>query len=110
MQININFSAVGIAALVGTILTVFFAYFPKVRVWFASLEVEKQSLIRLGLMVVVTLGLYGISFLYPPPYDMGTLLGVILALIVTNQPVAALLPTTKDVRAAIVARVKRFGL
>jgi hypothetical protein len=108
MILNLNFTAVAIAALVGTIITVFFAYFPKVRVWFASLVLETQALLKLGLMVVITLAMFGLSFIYPPPYDIQTVLGVIVALILSNQPVASLLPATRDVQEATLKRMTRF--
>lgn len=109
---TIQFTAVFIAALVGTILTVFFAYFPTVRVWFASLAPEKASLLKLGIMVVIAGAMFGLSYtsIFPPPINSLTLLTVLGALIITNQPVADMLPTTKDVRAAILARIKRLGL
>ena len=105
-----DFNAIVIAAFVGTLLTIFFAYFPRVRVWFASLAVEKASLLKLGLMVVVAGTMFGLSFtpLFPPPLTPQNLLGVVIALIVTNQPVASLLPAPFDVRMAIRMRIAKF--
>ena len=105
-----DFNAIAIAAFVGTLLTVFFAYFPRVRVWFASLAVEKASLLKLGLMVVIAGVMFGLSYtnLFPPPLTPESFLGVVLALIMTNQPVAALLPAPFDVRMAIRTRVSKF--
>jgi ABC-type dipeptide/oligopeptide/nickel transport system permease subunit len=105
-----NFTAAVIAALIGTIMTLFFAYFPIVRVKFASLTLEIQALIKLGLMVVVALIMFGLSFtsIFPPPLTLPELFSVIIALIISNQPVAALLPQLPDVRAAIRLRTEKF--
>jgi len=112
---TIDFTAVAIAALAGLIMTLFFAYFPKVRVWFASLEVDKQSLIKLGFMVVIEGVLAGLSFIpgvlfLKPPFTWADGFTVAFALIVTNQPVSSALPVVfKDVRVAIQKRMKRFS-
>jgi ABC-type dipeptide/oligopeptide/nickel transport system permease subunit len=102
-----DFTAAFIALLVGTLITVFFAYFPGIRVKFALLAMETQSLIKLGIMVVIAGVMFGLSFtsIFPPPLDLPTLLSVIVALILSNQPVASLLPTTRDVRVAILQRI-----
>lgn len=106
---EINFTSAVIAAFVGTLLTVFFAYFPKVRVWYASMEVEKRSLLTLGLMVVIEAVLVGLSYvptlgLFPSPLTWQEMLAVAVALILSNQPVASVLPAPADVRAAIKSR------
>jgi hypothetical protein len=97
-----SFTAAFIAALVGTVLTVFFAYFPKVRVWYASLPAEYKASLNLGLMVVVAGIIFGLSYttIFPPPLTWTQLLSVVVALILTNQPVAQLLPAPADVTAA----------
>lgn len=97
-----SFTAAYIAALVGVVLALFFAYFPKVRVWYASLTVENRSLLSLGLMVVVAGSIFGLSYttVFPPPLTWTQLLSVVVALILTNQPVAQLLPAPADVTAA----------
>jgi len=104
------FTAAYIAALIGTIMTLFFAYFPKVRVWYASLAVENQSLLSLGLMVVVAGAMFGLSFtsIFPPPLQLPQLLAVIVALILTNKPISQILPAPADVRAATLARTLKF--
>jgi hypothetical protein len=106
-----EYSAVVIAAFVGTLFTIFFAYFPRVRVWYASLAVESASLLKLGIMVVIAGALFGLSFIqpgmsaiFPAPLTPLQLGAVVVALIVTNQPVASLLPAPADVRAAILKR------
>jgi len=105
-----SFTAIFIAAFVGTLLTIFFAYFPKVRVFYAALALEKQALLKLGIMVVIAGAMFGLSFtsIFPPPLTLPDLFGVIIALIVTNKPVADLLPATRDVREAIRLRTAAF--
>jgi hypothetical protein len=97
-----TFTAAFIAALVGTALTVFFAYFPKVRVWYASLAPEYRASLNLGLMVVVAGSIFGLSYttVFPPPLTWTQLLSVVVALILTNEPVAQFLPAPADVTAA----------
>ena len=108
----ISFTAVSIAALVGLIITLIFAYFPSVRVWYAALPVEKESLLKLGLMVLVAGAMFGLSFtsIFPPPLNLPSLLSVLGALILTNQPLASMLPSTTDVRMAIRARIARLDI
>jgi hypothetical protein len=107
---NVQFTAVFIVALVGTLMTLFFAYVPNVRVWFALLALEKQALLKLGVSAVIAIVIFGLSYtsIFPPPINAITLLVVLGSLIVTNQPLASLLPATKDVRAAIRVRTKKF--
>jgi len=105
-----DFTAAVIAALVGTLFTLFFAYFPVVRVKFASLALETQALIKLGVMVVVAGIMFGLSFtsIFPPPLILPQLVSVIVALVLTNQPIAALLPQLRDVREATQERINKF--
>jgi hypothetical protein len=109
---EIAFTPIAIAALSGTILTVFLSYFPRIRVWFASLATEKASLLKLGFMVLIgvtisLLSYYGV-IVTVPPFSWETALGVIVALILSNQPVASVLPAPLDVRTAIRAREAKF--
>jgi ABC-type dipeptide/oligopeptide/nickel transport system permease subunit len=102
-----DFTAAAIALFVGTLLSLFFAYFPGIRVKFALLAMETQSLIRLGSMVVIAGIMFGLSYtsILPPPLDLPTLMSVIVALVVANKPVSDLLPSTKDVRVAVLKRL-----
>jgi hypothetical protein len=113
MNIEIAFTPVFIAGLVGAILTIFFAYFPKVRVWFASLAVEVAAMYKLGMMVIVAIVISLLSYYSViatvPPFSWPTLVAVIIALIITNQPVQALLPETRDVQVARVSREARLS-
>lgn len=102
---EIAFTPVLIAAVVGTLMTLFFAYCPWVRVWFASLRVEQASYIKLGLMLVAEVALSLLSYydiiVTKPPFSWETAVAVAVALILSNQPISAILPTTADVRAAL---------
>ena len=110
-----EYSAAVIAVFVGTLLTIFFAYFPRVRVWYTSLAVETASLLKLSVMVVIAGALFGLSFIqpgmsawFPAPLTPLQFGAVVIALIVSNQPVAALLPAPSDVRHAIRIRTAKF--
>jgi hypothetical protein len=105
-----SFTAAFIAALVGTVLTVFFAYFPKVRVWYANLAPEYKAYLNLSLMIVVAGAIFGLSFtsIFPPPLTWTQLLSVVVALILANEPVAQLLPPLPDVRTARKAQLLRY--
>lgn len=113
MQIQIAFTPVFIAGLVGTLLTIFFAYCPKVRVWFASLAIEIAAIYKLGFMVIVAIVISILSYFSVittvPPFSWQTAIAVIIALIITNQPVQALLPETHDVQFARVSREARLS-
>lgn len=107
---NVSFTAVAIAALVGTLMTLFFAYVPRVRVWYAALPTETASLYKLGLLILTEAILGGLSFIpgiiiLQPPFTWPTAIAVAVALILSNQPVASLLPATKDVREAMAKRL-----
>jgi hypothetical protein len=109
---EIAFTPIAIAALSGTIITVLLAYFPRIRVWFASLAVETASLIKLGVMVLIgvvvsLLSYYGV-IVTVPPFSWETAVGMAIALILSNQPVANMLPAPLDVRMAIRARTAKF--
>ena len=105
---EVMFTPVGIGAIVGLVLALVFAYFPKLRVWFAALASEKQSYLRLGLLllaeIVISLLSYYQVITTVPPFSFATALNIALALIVANQPTSVLLPETKDVTEARILR------
>ena len=105
---EVIFSPEGIGAIVGLLLALVFAYFPKLRVWFAALATEKQSYLRLGLLllaeIVISLLSYYQVITTVPPFSFVTALNVAFALLIANQPTSALLPETKDVEEARVLR------
>jgi hypothetical protein len=87
--------------------------FPKVRVWFASLVTETASLLKLGIMVVIAAIIYVLSLfpaigLFPEPLTLLQFGAVVIALIITNQPVATSLPAVRDVQDAIRARTNKY--
>lgn len=99
---EVIFSPEGIAAIVGAILAITFAYFPKLRTWYAGLASEVKSYIMLGLLflaeIVISLLSYYQVIVTVPPYSFNTALRIAFALIVANQPVYNLLPEAKDVK------------
>jgi hypothetical protein len=112
MVFEFSFNAIAIAGLVGTLLALFFAYFPSVRVWWASLEQDKKSLFNLGFLVLAE-AVIGLLSYYQviktvPPFSWQEAIAVFAALVVSNQPVAQLLPITKDVKAALQAKMLKL--
>lgn len=102
-----------IAATVGLILTLFFSYFPKIRVLYGGLSSSTKSLIMLGLLlvaevVIATLAYYGVIQTDPPIGTGSTFLfrclTVAFSLLVSNQPVYNILPEAGDVREAKLLR------
>jgi hypothetical protein len=97
-----------IAGIVSVLLTVIFAYFPKLRVAFAGLASEAKSGIMLGLyllstVVIFMLGLYG----YIPvevPLNWFDAVMIFFSLVIVGQPTYNVLPEVKDVRDAKMER------
>jgi len=109
MVFEFSFNAIAIATLVGTLLALFMAYFPTVRVWFASLDQDKKSLLNLGLLVLAEVAISLLSYYQiiktVPPFSWQGAIAVFAALVVSNQPVQQLLPPTKDVTLALQAKM-----
>ena len=104
MSHYVIFSREMISGLIAVILSVVFAYVPKLRVWFAGLESRTKSYIMLGLLVVTSVTVYlladyGIILTYQP-VTIFTLFQVILTAIATNQGTYMILPQTTDVAEA----------
>ena len=98
-----------VAAIVGLIMTILFAYLPGLRVWYAALAVERQALLKLGLLILATvvitiLAIYG-GLPTTQPVTWYTCGSVILMLIITTAPgTQALLPQTRDAKIARLGR------
>jgi len=105
---EITFTPEAIAALVGFILMIVFAYFPGVRQWYAVLASEVKSYIMLGLLLlaelVISLLAYYQVITTVPPFNIMTALQIALALLVSNQPTYRLFPEAADVKALRLAR------
>jgi len=101
MNQYVSFTPEMVTGLIAVILSVVFAYVPKLRVWFAGLESRIKSYIMLGLLIVVSVTVYlladyGIILTYQP-VTIFTLFQVILTAIATNQGTYMILPQTADV-------------
>ena len=97
-----------IAGIVGVVLTLTFAYFPKLRQAYAGLATEVKSYIMLGLLllaevVICLLAYYGV-IVTVPPFSWGTVLRVAFALIASNQPIYNAIPKAEDVAEIIADR------
>lgn len=91
-----------LAGVVGVLLTLIFAYFPKLRVAFGGLASEAKSGIMLGLYLLSTaviflLGLYG----YIPvevPLNWFDAVMIFFSLVIVGQPTYSVIPEARDVR------------
>jgi len=105
---EIIFSPQGIASIVGVVLAVLFAYFPKLRTWFAGLASEVKSYIMLGVLllaeIVISLLSYYQVIVTVPPFTWVTAVQIAFALLISNQPTYTLLPEAKDVKEIRVTR------
>ena len=111
---NVTFTSEGIAAIVGFILMITFAYFPGIRQWYAVLASEVKSYIMIGLLilaeiVICVLAYYGVIYTVPE-FSIGTALQIALYLLVSNQPTYKLLPQAKDVKELVLARDAKVAL
>jgi hypothetical protein len=109
-SISFTFTPEAISAVVGFVLMLVFAYFPGLRVKYAALASEVKSYIMVGLLALAAvtiwlLTIYGI-IVTTEPITLNTLVQIILALLVANQPTYAIAPEATDVKAAIVQRDK----
>jgi hypothetical protein len=102
MNFTFAFNPIAIASGVGAVIAIFFAYFPRVRTWFASLEQETRSLITLGVLLLAEIVISLLSFyqviVTVPPFSWEEAVAIAVALVVSNSPVQQLLPVAKDVK------------
>lgn len=106
--ISFAFTPETIAAVVGLVLMLVFAYFPGLRVKYAGLASEVKSYIMVGLLtlsaaVIWVLTIYGF-IVTTEPITLTTFIEIVLALLVSNQPTYSIAPEAKDVKAAIAER------
>jgi divalent metal cation (Fe/Co/Zn/Cd) transporter len=98
---KIEFTPEVISGIVGVILTLVFAYFPKLRVWYGGLASEIKSLIMLGLLAASSLTIFLLAWngviQTSEPVTLTTLLQVLFFAIAANQPVYRILPEAGDV-------------
>lgn len=108
---NINFTPEVIAGIVGILLTLIFAYFPKLRVLYGGLQSEVKSLIMLGLILVtalvITLLAYTKVITTNEPVTWLLFAKVMFAALIANQPAYTILPQAADVTRAKLNRMIR---
>lgn len=97
-----------IAGVVGVLLTVIFAYFPKLNVAFAGLASEAKSGIMLGLYLLATAVIYllGLNGTIPVEVPLNWFDAVLIffSLVIVGQPTYTVIPEVKAVRDAKIER------
>ena len=93
-----------IVAIAGVVLSLLFSYIPGLRVWFGGLIAEKKQLIMLGLLVIVSGGIFalgcfdiletGISCDKP---GVISLVFMLISGVVANQATYLISPAANDV-------------
>lgn len=82
----------------GMVISLAFAYIPKLNDWFYSLDKQYRGLFMVGVAVLVSLGVFGLScaalFIYVPCTNEGAveLLRTFLILLGTNQLTYVVIP------------------
>jgi len=56
-------TSVALSSIAGVLLSLLFSYVPGLNTWYAKLASEYKRLLMLGLLLVVALGVYGVSCL-----------------------------------------------
>jgi len=105
---QLSFSPEVLAGFVGLLLTLVFAYFPKLRVIYGGLASEAKSGIMLGLLtltaLVITLLAMNQVIVTTEPVTWMLFVKVLFTAIVVNQPAYTLLPVAGDVKEAKLLR------
>jgi hypothetical protein len=105
---TIIFTPEVLAGITGLLLTLLFAYFPKLRVWYGGLQSEVKSYIMIGLLFITAVGitLLAQSGLIQTAEPVTWLFAakVFFAALIVNQPTYMLLPKAVDVKAANLKR------
>ena len=104
----IEFTPTMISGVIAVLLSVAFAYIPKLRIWFAGLVSQTKSYIMLGLLIFTSVIIYLLAYygilVTSEPVTVVTLIQVILTTIATNQGTYLILPEARDVVTARNAR------
>jgi hypothetical protein len=104
----INFTPEVIAGFAALLLTLVFAYFPVLRVKFASLTSEVKSGIMLGVFALVSVVTFLLAFygVIPSsqPLTWFDLVKVFVTTIIISQPAYTILPKAYDVKATKLIR------
>lgn len=98
-----------LALIAGTFLSLVFSYVPKFNEWFAGKGTATKQLVMLGLLVLSTAAIYGMSCLgwtfgaFEVTCDQAgikQLVEVLVVAIIANQSIFAISPETKKVQEA----------
>lgn len=100
-----------IAGIAGLILTLVFAYFPKLRVKYGGLESEAKSGIMIALLVFAasTIWILTSTGVIPTaePVTWVMFTKILFSALITNQPTYSILPKAGDVKAVKFLRDNR---
>jgi hypothetical protein len=98
-----------ISGVVGFILAVAFAYFPKLSTWYAGLQTEIKSLIMIGLLLTTTVAITLLTIYAviptPGPITWFSVVKIFFAALIINQPTYVVLPESKSVTKMKEARI-----
>ena len=99
-----------ISGVVGLILALAFAYFPKLSTWYAGLMTEVKSAIMIGMLlattvVITVLTIYGV-LPTTEPLTWFSVVKVFFAALIVNQPTYVILPEKRSVRDIKEARIE----
>jgi hypothetical protein len=101
---NVSFTPETLAGIIGVVFTLLFAYFPKLRTWYAGLTSEVKSGIMLGLLAISALVIFLLAnagvITTNEPVTWELFVKVLFLAIMTNQPTYQLLPQAADVKFA----------
>ena len=98
-----NVTSEMIVAIAGVVLSLLFSYIPGLRVWYAGLVSEKKQLIMLGLLALVSGGIFAlgrfdileVSVTCDKPGAI-SLIFMLVSGIVANQATYLITPAAKD--------------
>ena len=98
----IEFTPEVVAGIVGVILSWLFGWFPGLNTWYAALKSEVKSGIMLGLLALVSVGVYLLAFYgvlqTAEPITVWNLLTVFFAATVLNQTAYMITPQAQVVK------------
>lgn len=108
----IEFTPELVAGTAGIILSWVFSWFPGLSAWYAALKSEVKSLIMLGLLALISVGIYLLAFYgvleTTEPITVWKLLSVFFAATVLNQASYMITPQNKAVKAIKAERVSEL--
>lgn len=97
----IEFTPELVAGIVGVILSWLFGWFPGLNTWYAALKSEVKSGIMLGLLALVSVGVYLLAFYgvlqTAEPITVWNLLTVFFTATILNQVAYSITPQNKEV-------------